>query len=72
MSKVLLHILLVKDSQFIASAIVSQTVSMMGIHLDERHGLDVTHSAAQLNDTHVRLLRPAVHRFMCYPLYPVL
>ena len=43
-----------------------------GTHLNEGHGLDVTHSPAQLDDTHIRLVRPTVHWLVRHPLNPVL
>lgn len=47
-------------------------VHRQGAYLDEGHGLDVTHGPAQLYDTHIRLVGPAVHRLVRHALDPVL
>mmetsp|Transcript_468 Transcript_468/g.1420 ORF Transcript_468/g.1420 Transcript_468/m.1420 type:complete len:306 (-) Transcript_468:195-1112(-) len=40
--------------------------------LDERHGLDVSHGAAKLDDTNIWRPREAIHRYMCHLLNPIL
>lgn len=40
--------------------------------LDEGHGLNVANSAAQLDDAHIWVPGPPIHRLVCHTLYPVL
>jgi hypothetical protein len=52
--------------------VLSSSSPQLAHSLDERHALNITNCASQLNDADIRLLARVVDRYPCHLLYPFL